>query len=106
MTDNLMEQFFAVHNQLVEAADPEVAEALENERRRQKEGLELIASENFVSPAVMAAMGSVNIAPTDRLRPDREIESKDVLGLAPDTALEDARHDPAHHQRFPAATRY
>ena len=43
----------------VEAADPEVAEALENERRRQNEGLELIASENFVSPAVMAAMGSV-----------------------------------------------
>ena len=59
MTNNLMEQFFSVHNQLVEAADPEVAEALENERRRQREGLELIASENFVSPAVMAAMGSV-----------------------------------------------
>jgi glycine hydroxymethyltransferase len=59
MTDTLKEQFFAVHNRLVEAADPEVAEALENERRRQNEGLELIASENFVSPAVMAAMGSV-----------------------------------------------
>jgi glycine hydroxymethyltransferase len=60
MTDTGLEkQFFEVHNQLVEAADPEVAEALENERRRQNEGLELIASENFVSPAVMAAMGSV-----------------------------------------------
>jgi len=59
MTDSLKEQFFSVHNQLVEAADHEVAEALENERRRQNEGLELIASENFVSPAVMAAMGSV-----------------------------------------------
>ena len=45
--------------ELVAAADPELAEALEAERRRQKIGLELIASENFVSPAVMAAMGSV-----------------------------------------------
>ena len=59
MTDKLREQFFSVHNQLVAAADPDVAQALENERRRQNEGLELIASENFVSPAVMAAMGSV-----------------------------------------------
>ena len=59
MSENLKQQFFSNHNQLVEAADPGVAEALENERRRQNEGLELIASENFVSPAVMAAMGSV-----------------------------------------------
>ena len=60
MTDNnLKEQFFDVHNRLVQAHDPEVATALEDERRRQNEGLELIASENFVSPAVMAAMGSV-----------------------------------------------
>jgi glycine hydroxymethyltransferase len=55
----LKEQFFSVHDRLVNGADPEVARALEDERRRQNEGLELIASENFVSPAVMAAMGSV-----------------------------------------------
>ncbi len=59
MTQSLKGQFFDVHNRLVQAADPEVARALEDERRRQNEGLELIASENFVSPAVMAAMGSV-----------------------------------------------
>jgi glycine hydroxymethyltransferase len=60
MTDTaLQRQFFDIHNQLVAAADPELADALEAERRRQKEGLELIASENFVSPAVMATMGSV-----------------------------------------------
>ncbi len=53
------EQFFAIHDRLLEAADPEIAAAIEAERRRQNEGLELIASENFVSPAVMAAMGSV-----------------------------------------------
>ena len=39
--------------------DPEVALAIDNETRRQHEGLELIASENFVSDAVLEAMGSV-----------------------------------------------
>ena len=38
--------------------DAEVAHAVENELRRQREGLELIASENFVSPAVMEAVGT------------------------------------------------
>src|SRR5256712_6839981 len=39
--------------------DPQVAAAIDNEVRRQHEGLELIASENFVSEAVVEAMGSV-----------------------------------------------
>src|SRR3954447_20187112 len=39
--------------------DPEVFAAIENEQRRQHEGLELIASENFVSQAVLEAAGSV-----------------------------------------------
>ena len=39
--------------------DPDVATAIDNEVRRQHEGLELIASENFVSEAVLEAMGSV-----------------------------------------------
>jgi glycine hydroxymethyltransferase len=38
--------------------DPEIAELIEEEIARQNDGLELIASENFVSPAVMEAMGS------------------------------------------------
>ena len=40
-------------------ADPEIAAAIDNEVRRQHEGLELIASENFVSEAVLEAAGSV-----------------------------------------------
>jgi glycine hydroxymethyltransferase len=40
-------------------ADPEVAAALEQETLRQHEGLEMIASENFVSEAVLEAAGSV-----------------------------------------------
>src|SRR5665213_3870504 len=43
----------------IEKADPEVWQAISAERRRQQEGLELIASENYASPAVLAAQGSV-----------------------------------------------
>jgi glycine hydroxymethyltransferase len=39
--------------------DPEICNAIDNEARRQHEGLELIASENFVSEAVLEAAGSV-----------------------------------------------
>ena len=39
-------------------ADPEVAAAMKDELKRQRDHIELIASENIVSPAVMAAMGS------------------------------------------------
>ncbi|HEX4936919.1 MAG TPA: serine hydroxymethyltransferase, partial [Gemmatimonadaceae bacterium] len=39
-------------------ADPDIARLIERETERQSEGLELIASENFVSPAVLEAMGS------------------------------------------------
>jgi glycine hydroxymethyltransferase len=39
-------------------ADPEIAELIQRETARQNDGLELIASENFVSPAVLEAMGS------------------------------------------------
>lgn len=44
---------------LINAVDPEVAAAMDRELTRQRENIELIASENIVSPAVMAAMGSV-----------------------------------------------
>ena len=43
----------------IEQADPEVWRAIAAERRRQQDGLEMIASENYTSPAVLAAQGSV-----------------------------------------------
>ncbi|ATW28636.1 serine hydroxymethyltransferase [Candidatus Formimonas warabiya] len=43
----------------VEQVDPEIARVLQMELSRQQKKIELIASENFVSPAVMAAQGSV-----------------------------------------------
>ena len=48
----------AMYRPLYES-DPQVAAAIDNETRRQHEGLELIASENFVSEAVLEAAGSV-----------------------------------------------
>jgi glycine hydroxymethyltransferase len=47
------------HARSLAEADPEIAAAIENEVRRQQQGLELIASENFVSEAVLEAAGSV-----------------------------------------------
>ena len=54
MYDNLMDTIG-----FLSKTDPEVGQAMEKELARQKRNLELIASENIVSPEVMAAMGSV-----------------------------------------------
>ena len=59
------ELFYIMYNNLMDSigfvtkSDPEVGEAMQKELARQKRNLELIASENIVSPEVMAAMGSV-----------------------------------------------
>jgi len=45
--------------QILHAQDPDLFDAIEAERRRQNDGIEMIASENYVSPAVLAALGSV-----------------------------------------------
>jgi glycine hydroxymethyltransferase len=44
---------------ILQRTDPEVWQAIQAERDRQQQGLEMIASENYTSPAVMAAQGSV-----------------------------------------------
>ena len=54
MYENLMDTIGFVKN-----VDEQVGMAMERELMRQRRNLELIASENIVSPAVMAAMGSV-----------------------------------------------
>jgi len=51
-----MSDFFTAN---ISEADPIVSQAIDNEVRRQTDGLELIASENFVSEAVLQAMGTV-----------------------------------------------
>jgi len=44
---------------MLKQADAEIWQAIQNERRRQQQGLEMIASENYASPAVLAVQGSV-----------------------------------------------
>ena len=48
----------STHN-FVQQEDPAVWDAIAAEQIRQRDGLEMIASENFTSPAVMQAVGSV-----------------------------------------------
>jgi len=54
-----MDAKFAPANLRLCNVDPEIATAIDHERKRQQENIELIASENFTSPAVMEAQGSV-----------------------------------------------
>ena len=54
-----MDAQFAPANLRLRNVDPEIAAAIDHEKLRQQENIELIASENFVSPAVMEAQGSV-----------------------------------------------
>src|SRR5437868_13107249 len=44
---------------ILKQSDPQVWQAIADERRRQQQGLEMIASENYTSPAVLEAQGSV-----------------------------------------------
>lgn len=56
---NKMENLNHPQDLSLSAVDPEIAAIIEHERLRQQENIELIASENFTSPAVMEAQGSV-----------------------------------------------
>ncbi|MEY2945007.1 MAG: hypothetical protein RL433_689 [Actinomycetota bacterium] len=54
----MSETFFGPDFQALQGQDPEIAAILISELDRQRESLQLIASENFTSPAVLAALGS------------------------------------------------
>ena len=54
-----MEKIQTASHLKLNTVDPEIAQAISLERSRQQENIELIASENFTSPAVMEAQGSV-----------------------------------------------
>jgi len=56
---NKIEPTVALMDLKLRAVDPEIADAISAECQRQQENIELIASENFTSPAVMEAQGSV-----------------------------------------------
>src|ERR1700744_4751799 len=84
-------------------ADPEIAAAVEHEVRRQHEGLEMIASENFVSQAVLEAVGSVFTNKYAEGYPGKRYygggESAEVVkNLAPDRARKLFGPKPANGQ--------
>ena len=54
---------------MIQSIDPELGSAMNEELHRQRQNIELIASENIVSPGVMAAMGSVLTKSTLRVFP-------------------------------------
>lgn len=57
--ENLVQQSNDAFNSSISQVDPEVAQLLDHELDRQRDGLEMIASENFVPKAVLQAQGSV-----------------------------------------------
>ena len=56
---SLVESKNRKHKMTLQKSDPPIYKAIQQELCRQKEGLEMIASENYTSPAVMEAQGSV-----------------------------------------------
>lgn len=52
-------KMFGKGSEMLRKVDPAVAAIIDSEMKREREGIELIASENVVSPAVLAAMGSI-----------------------------------------------
>src|SRR5438477_1656188 len=73
----------------LQEVDPDVAAAIDNEVRRQHEGLELIASENFVSEAVLEAMGSpLTNKYAEGLPGKRYYGGCDIVDIAENLAIE------------------
>ena len=58
MTEKTSEAFYGPDFNALQAQDPDIAAVLLSELVRQQKSLQLIASENFTSPAVLATMGS------------------------------------------------
>jgi glycine hydroxymethyltransferase len=81
------------------AADPQIAEIVLAELQRERAGLQLIASENFTSPAVLAALGSTLSNKYAEGYPGRryyggcaEVDKAELIGIARATALFGAEH--------------
>lgn len=55
----MMNSYAGISKESLAVIDPEIARCIQQEKQRQNDGLELIASENFTLPAIMEAVGSV-----------------------------------------------
>lgn len=59
LNDNFLQDVIECSDAVVSKVDPAIAAALHGEYRRQRDGMELIASENYQSAAVLAAQSSL-----------------------------------------------
>ena len=95
----MSETFFGPDFQALEKQDPEIAAILISELDRQRENLQLIASENFTSPAVLAALGSTLSNKYAEGYPGKryyggceEVDKAEVIGVARAKELFGAEH--------------
>ena len=95
----MSETFFGPDFQALHGQDPEIAAILISELDRQRENLQLIASENFTSPAVLAALGSTLSNKYAEGYPGKryyggceEVDKAEVIGIARAKELFGAEH--------------
>ena len=95
----MSETFFGPDFQALQRQDPEIAAILISELDRQRENLQLIASENFTSPAVLAALGSTLSNKYAEGYPGKryyggceEVDKAEVIGIARAKELFGAEH--------------
>ncbi|MBI5023092.1 MAG: serine hydroxymethyltransferase [Candidatus Magasanikbacteria bacterium] len=88
-----------MHKQTLKQFDPDINAAIEREKQRQEEGLEMIPSENFVSPAVLEALGSILTNKYAEGYPSKRyyggcqfIDEAEQLAIAPAKQLFNAEH--------------
>ena len=95
----MSETFFGPDFKALQGQDPEIAAILISELDRQRENLQLIASENFTSPAVLAALGSTLSNKYAEGYPGKryyggceEVDKAEVIGIARAKELFGAEH--------------
>jgi glycine hydroxymethyltransferase len=95
----MSETFFGPDFQALEKQDPEIAAILISELDRQRQNLQLIASENFTSPAVLAALGSTLSNKYAEGYPGKryyggceEVDKAEIIGIARAKELFGAEH--------------
>ncbi|NBQ01315.1 MAG: serine hydroxymethyltransferase [Actinobacteria bacterium] len=95
----MSETFFGPDFQALEKQDPEISAILISELDRQRQNLQLIASENFTSPAVLAALGSTLSNKYAEGYPGKryyggceEVDKAEVIGIARAKELFGAEH--------------
>ena len=95
----MSETFFGPDFQALQGQDPEIAAILISELDRQRENLQLIASENFTSPAVLAALGSTLSNKYAEGYPGKryyggceEVDKAEIIGIARAKELFGAEH--------------